>query len=275
MSDQSVIDQDYAAFVRKARRFAGADLDGYKPDQMRRRLVALAARHGAITLTQFAEVMERDERAATAFKNFFTINVSEFLRDASRWNDLAQRVIPALHQEGGRQPLKIWSAGCSYGAETYSLAMVLDETAPGRAHVITGTDIDETILERARRGAGYTLADLRGVDAARRGRYFTKEADGTYSIKDALKMHVRFRRQDLLTEVPAQGLDLIVCRNVVIYFKEDAKRAMYERMVRSLRPGGILFVGGTEVVAGARELGLDAYMTSFYRKPAAALKKVA
>jgi chemotaxis protein methyltransferase CheR len=266
MPQQVLIDADYAGFVRRVRPLTGIDLNGYKPEQMRRRLLSLALRHGAPTLTAFAELMARDEAALTAFKNFFTINVSEFLRDPSRWNDLTRHVLPGLLQESGRGALRIWSAGCSYGAEPYTLAMLLEEISPGKPHQITATDIDETILARAHRGAGYIEADLRHVDGVRRERFFLKDADGSYRVKDALKARVRFVRQDLLAEVPGSGLDLIVCRNVVIYFTDEAKQALYERMYGALRPGGVLFVGGTEIVAGAREVGLDPFLTSFYLK---------
>lgn len=262
----TITDADYALFVKKLRVVAGIDLAGYKQDQMRRRLMALATRHGATTLAAFADVMGRDRAALESFKNFFTINVSEFVRDPSRWKDLAGSIIPALLAENGGRPLKVWSAGCSYGAEPYSLAMVLEEIGPGQGHTIVGTDIDDTILAKARAGRGYTDADLRGVEPARRAKFFTKEPDGTYTVSDGLKARVTFRRQDLLREVPGQGFDLVVCRNVVIYFTDDAKKALYERIHGALRPGGVLFVGGTEIVAGAREMGLDPASTSFYRK---------
>lgn len=261
-----LIDADYAAFVQRVRRLAGVDLSGYKPEQMRRRLTALAARYGAPSLSRFAEAMERDATALAAFKNFFTINVSEFLRDPLRWNDLAQRVLPQLYQESGRRPLRIWSAGCSYGAEPYTLAMLLQELTPGVAHTIVGTDIDETILARAQRGAGYVESDLRNLDAERRRRCFVQTADGTYAVNDVLRSRVRFRRHDLLVDPIDRAFDLIICRNVVIYFTEEAKRALYRRLYDALRPSGVLFVGGTEVVVGARELGLDPVMNSCYRK---------
>jgi chemotaxis protein methyltransferase CheR len=261
-----VFDADYSAFMKRVHRVAGIDLTGYKPEQMRRRLLALAQRHGAASLTAFAELMEKDTAALTAFKNFFTINVSEFLRDLPRWNDLKERVLPRLLQESGPGTLSIWSAGCSIGAEPYSLAMLLEEVAPGRPHAIVATDIDERILARAERGDGYTESDLRQVDAGRRARFLTRSADGTYAVTPALKRRVTFQRQDLLTRVPGRDFDLIVCRNVVIYFTEDAKQALYGRMEAALRPGGMLFVGGTEIIAGARELGLAPELTSFYRK---------
>lgn len=271
MSHQIAPDADYAGFVRRVRALIDVDLDGYKPEQMQRRLLALAARHGADTLVRFAELMERDPGALAAFNNFFTINVSEFLRDPARWDYLAQRVLPQLYHESHRRPLRVWSAGCSYGAEPYTLAMLLEELAPGRPHRIVATDIDETILARARRGSGYQESELHRVDAVRRMRFFTKGPDGCYAVKDQLKAKVRFRRQDLLADVPERDLDLIVCRNVAIYFTEQAKRALYARMYGALRPGGVLFVGGTEVVADARRLGLEPFQSSFYRKADARL----
>jgi chemotaxis protein methyltransferase CheR len=144
--------------------------------------------------------------------------------------------------------------------------MLLEEMLPRRPYSVIATDIDETILARARAGAGYGDPDLRNVDTARRARFFTREAGGTYAVKEGLKRNVRFRRHDLLGPVPEADFDLIVCRNVVIYFTEETKRTLYQRFLDALRPNGVLFVGGTEVVMGARELGFTPLLTSFYRK---------
>lgn len=266
MPRDQTLDPEYTTFVHRVRHLTGIDLAGYKPEQMRRRLTALAARHGAATLPAFAELMARDPAALQAFKNFFTINVSEFLRDPARWEDLARVVLPRLYREGGGRPLRVWSAGCANGAEPYSLAMLLWELAPGQPHRILATDIDEAVLARAMRGSGYQEAELRHVDAARRARFFTRAPDGTYAVTPVLRARVTFRQHDLLTGVPGHGWDLIVCRNVVIYFTETAKRTLYMRLAEALRPGGVLFVGGTEVVTAARELGFVPLLTSFYQK---------
>ncbi len=266
MADEQAFDPEYAAFVHRVRRLTGVDLAAYKPEQMRRRLTTLAARHGAATLPAFAELMQRDPTALQAFKAFFTINVSEFLRDPARWEDLARVVLPRLYEEGGRRPLRAWSAGCANGAEPYSLAMLLEELAPGQPHRVLATDIDEAVVARAMRGSGYQEAELRHVSPARRARFFTRAADGTYAVTPALRARVTFRRQDLLRETPGHGWDLIVCRNVVIYFTEEAKRALYARLAEALRPGGVLFVGGTEVVPAAHALGFAPLLTSFYQK---------
>lgn len=256
-------DADYALFVQRVRTLTGIDLAHYKPGQMRRRLRALAARHGAPTLAAFARTIERDPRALQAFQNFFTINVSEFFRDATRWDDLAGRVLPRLMQPAPH-PLRVWSAGCSIGAEPYSLAILLAERYPGLPHAILATDIDQAILTRAEAGSGYTEADLRSVDAARRTRWFSRAPDGTYTVAPRIRAMVTFRRHDLLRDPIERGFDLIVCRNVVIYFTDTAKRDLYRRFREALRPGGVLFVGGTEVINGAREFGFVPWLTSFY-----------
>jgi chemotaxis protein methyltransferase CheR len=236
---------------------------------MQRRLLALATRQGAPTLRAFAQAMERDTKALEAFQNFFTINVSEFFRDPARWTALAEQVLPKLMQSP-RRALRIWSAGCSIGAEPYLVAILLKELAPRGAHRIVATDADRTVLARARRGDGYGPADLRQVTPERLARYFTPAADGqTHAVRPELKPLIEFREHNLLGAAPGDGHYLILCRNVVIYFTDEAKAVLYQRFVDALRPGGALFVGGTEIVRGAEQLGLAAG-ASFYHKDAAA-----
>ena len=146
MTTDLAFDNDYATFVLRVRRLVGVDLAGYKPEQMRRRLLALAQRHGQESLAGFAATMAREPAALSAFKNFFTINVSEFLRDPPRWIALMSDVLPQLLRGAGSRPLKIWSAGCSYGAEPYTLALLLAEQTPAPPFTMLATDIDETIL---------------------------------------------------------------------------------------------------------------------------------
>jgi chemotaxis protein methyltransferase CheR len=194
--------------------------------------------------------------------------VSEFFRDADRFRYLEQHVLPELL--AARPSLRIWSAGCSIGAEPYLVAILLKELAPRGAHRIVATDADRTVLARARRGDGYGPADLRQVTPERLARYFTPAADGqTHAVRPELKPLIEFREHNLLGAAPGDGHDLILCRNVVIYFTDEAKAVLYQRFVDALRPGGALFVGGTEIVRGAEQLGLAAG-ASFYRKDAAA-----
>src|SRR5215216_6256715 len=138
---------------------------------MHRRLTALLARLNVENFNAYAMLLERDEHRRQEFTDYVTINVSEFFRDAERFGDLERRVLPMLLADG--KALKAWSAGCSIGAEPYSLAILLRELGPGRPHSILATDIDQTILNRARAGRGYLGSDMRNVGAEQISRWFT------------------------------------------------------------------------------------------------------
>jgi chemotaxis protein methyltransferase CheR len=199
-----------------------------------------------------------------------TINVSEFFRDTERFAELERHVLPELLANAGTRGLSVWSAGCSMGAEPYSLAILLRELGPGRHHQVLATDIDQTILARAEAGAGYTAADLRNVGAECIERWFGRQPDGRYRVGPAPRALVTFRQHDLLRDAyPSGPFDLIACRNVVIYFTDAAKERIYAEFVRALRPGGVLFVGGTEAILRPQGLDLQMLGPGFYRKAAA------
>jgi chemotaxis protein methyltransferase CheR len=197
-----------------------------------------------------------------------TINVSELFRNPERFDELEKRFMPDLLEASKGRGLRVWSAGCSYGAEPYTLAILLKEAGPRLVHELVATDIDETILARAREGY-FTDADLQHVTAARRERWFDRQPDGRMRVKAELRAMVRFSRLDLLKDPYPRSRDLILCRNVVIYFNEDAKERIYERFFQALQPGGTLFVGSTERVCAAARLGWERPSTFFSRRPAA------
>lgn len=258
----------YASFVRSVKRLTGVDLTSYRQEQLRRRLESLMQRIGAKDFAEYGRILEKDPVRLQEFRDFFTINVTEFFRDTDRFKYLQTRVLPALLAE---QPnLSIWSAACSIGAEPYSVAILLKELAPRGRHRILATDVDRTILDRARAGEGYGKLELRGTDPKILGRYFTPSADGaTYAINPEVRRMVDFKEHNLLEAAPGRNFDLILCRNVVIYFTNDAKSELYARLVGALRPGGVLFVGGTEIISAAQSLGITASGPSFYTRSAA------
>jgi chemotaxis protein methyltransferase CheR len=256
---------DFEVFRKRAYQLTGLDLTSYKAPQMHRRLTSLLSRLGITTFTEYARVLEKDAHRRQEFRDYVTINVSEFFRDADRFLELERRVLPDLLKTGG--PLRVWSAGCSIGAEAYSLAMLLHEFAPYAAHSILATDVDQTILDRAMAGSGYLASDVRNVGAGRVGRWFTAGPDGRYTVGTAARAMIRFARHDLLRDpYPGGPFDLIACRNVVIYFTEEAKERIFEGFVRALRPGGVLFLGGTEAIMRPQLLGLSVMGPGFYRK---------
>jgi len=256
---------DFEAFRKRAYQLTGLDLTSYKAPQMHRRLTALLARQKIANFSEYARLLERDPQRRQEFKDYVTINVSEFFRDPDRFGDLERRVLPLLLAAG--TGLKVWSAGCSMGAEPYSLAILLNELAPGRMHSILATDVDETILERGRAGTGYLATDLRGAGAERIKKWFVATPDGRFSVGPAARTPIRFSKHDLLRDpFPRGPFDLIACRNVVIYFTEDAKERIYEGFVNALAPGGVLFIGGTEAIMRPQALGLSVLSPGFYRK---------
>jgi chemotaxis protein methyltransferase CheR len=198
------------------------------------------------------------------FKDYLTINVSSFFRDVEKFECLQKSILPGLMH--GRPRLRAWSAGCSHGHEPYSLAMMLAETTGlYRQHNILATDIDRSALERSQAGGPYSAEEVEKVPPALLERYFRTRDDGYYVI-ESLRRKVSFCYHNLLADPFESGFDLIVCRNVVIYFTAEVKNRLYRRFYDALRPGGVLFVGSTEVVSGAADLGFATAGISFYRR---------
>ncbi len=257
-------DADFSAFKRKVKMAHGLDLDAYKRPQMERRLKANMERCGARSFQHYFALMETNQELLEHFLDRVTINVSELFRNPEQFEVLRTRVLPELLDS--RSDLNVWSAGCSYGAEPYSLAVLLAELPDGSGHSILATDIDEKMLARAREGL-FTEQDARNVSTARLSRHFERTTDGRYKAAEHLKKMISFRSHNLLMERFRPGFDLILCRNVVIYFTDEAKSALYRRFFESLRPGGYLFVGSTERIAYYNEIGFENTIPLFYRRP--------
>ncbi|OUM96783.1 MAG: chemotaxis protein CheR [Thermobacillus sp. ZCTH02-B1] len=255
-------DADFALFIQRVKQKTNIDLSQYKEAQMKRRLTTLRLKHGYGTFAEFWEAMQRDEKLMNEFLDRMTINVSEFWRNANRWAALEQRFLPEMLKAGGT--LRIWSAACSTGEEPYTIAMILDRLGALARADILATDIDANVIEKAKIGL-YPDRSLREVPSDYRRLYFT-EAEGGWRVSDKLIRAVRFRRHNLLHDPFGSDYDLIICRNVLIYFTEDAKHELYHKFARALRPGGLLFVGSTEQIFTPSRYGLESAETFFYRR---------
>jgi chemotaxis protein methyltransferase CheR len=264
---EATVPAEFELFRGRAARVTGVDLMSYKAPQMHRRLSVLLTRLGIPTYADYLRVLETDADRRQEFRDYVTINVSEFFRDAERFVQLEKRVLPQLLNT--HSALRIWSAGCSIGSEAYSISMLLNELAPERPHSVLATDIDQTILDRAKSGTGYSAADIRNAGTERVRRWFTVGADGRYAVSPVARSMVRFTRHDLLgATYPSGPFDLVACRNVVIYFVEEAKERIFAGFVNALRPGGVLFLGGTEAIMRPQALGLSVLCAGFYMKQA-------
>ncbi len=269
MSDRRGLELDVAGYERLAREvrpLLGIDLACYRPHQVWRRVIGFATSHGCASPEELVARARADTDLRAAFRDMLTINVSEFFRDPAVWERLRSRVVEPL--AGSGRSIRVWSAGCSAGYEPYSIAMLFREASADVRVQITATDIDETILATARTGR-YSDALMTGVSADRRARFFTTAAGG-FLVRPEIRALVTFARQDLLRDPLPAGFDLIVCRNVVIYFTDQAKTELYRGFANSLRPRGTLVTGATESIAGAKSLGLDLLSPGFYARAAQA-----
>lgn len=264
------ITDDYLWFCEQVLRKTGLDLQQYKRPQMERRLRSMAERVGAHNLEQYWAVLQKDSQQFAYFIDRITINVSELFRNPEKFEELRKVILPELRHLGS--PLRVWSAGCSYGAEPYSLAILLEEMRP-LSYQILATDVDETILSKAREGV-FAPEDMRNVLPEWKQKYFVQHGN-RYQVKPELKRNIVFRKHNLLADPFETGFHLIVCRNVVIYFTEEAKDRLYVRFFQSLVPGGVLFVGSTERIFNYREIGFEMPLSFFYRKPAMGVRRAA
>ena len=217
-------EKDWAEFKKKLKAKTEIDLDLYKEAQMKRRISNLVTRGGFDSFVSYFDHVAKDKDEFAAFIEYLTINVSEFFRTPDKFGKLETEVIPDLLK---RSPtLNIWSAGCSIGAEVYSLAMILKDLTPGKKHRLLATDLDIEIIAKAKAGI-YAENELKALDPKRKAQYFTKTSDGRFAIKNEIKQCVEFKRHNLLKDPFEKGFDLILCRNVVIYFTEEAKDKLY------------------------------------------------
>ncbi|KGM97017.1 chemotaxis protein CheR [Clostridium novyi A str. 4552] len=238
------------------------DLSAYKSNQLHRRISSLMTRVGARTVDDYILLLKKDKEQRQKFLDFITINVTEFFRNPEIFNDLKNKIENDLIKR--ERNLKIWSAACSIGAEPYSIAMILDNLIPRGNHKILATDIDNSILERAKKGE-YTKSEIKNVKSEYVNKYFTEE-DDKYIISSKMKNMVSFKKHDLILDSYEKNFDLIVCRNVVIYFNQDIKDVIYKKFSDSLKKGGLLFVGATESIYNYRDYGFEKASTFIYKK---------
>ncbi|GGF88781.1 CheR family methyltransferase [Paenibacillus abyssi] len=255
-------DQDFALFIKRIKEKTDIDLSQYKEAQMKRRLTTLRSKHGFTTFEAYMSALQTDQQLMNEFLDRMTINVSEFWRNPNRWKALEQRFIPDLLKENSR--LKIWSAACSTGEEPYTLAMILDRLGVLERSSILATDLDTKVIEKAFTGE-YPERSLRDVPPDYLKAYFERSKEG-YAITGQLKKAIRFKQHNLLFDRFEGPFDLIVCRNVMIYFTEEAKQVLYHNFSKALRPGGMLFVGSTEQIFSPGQYDLETVETFFYRR---------
>lgn len=253
----------YEEFKKDIFALTKIDLNAYKEKQMKRRIDTLITKNQINNYKEYVALIKKDAERFEQFVNFLTINVSEFYRNPEQWQILDKEVFPTLIQKFGKN-LKIWSAACSTGDEPYSLVMALSKYMPLNQIKIIATDIDKQVLDKARMGL-YNAKSIASVPEEFKKKYF-KPIGSSYQISDEIKRQVEFKEHNLLKDSYPSGCHLIVCRNVLIYFTEEAKDEIYKKFNAALNKEGILFIGSTEQIMNYKELNYQRKQSFFFEK---------
>lgn len=253
----------YEIFKKDINELININLNFYKEKQMKRRISSLLTRNNFKDFDDYFIGLKNDRNLLEQFINYLTINVSEFYRNPSQWEVLEKNIIPSLITKNKRG-LNVWSSACSTGEEPYSLVMMLSNFFPLKDIKILATDIDNEAMNKAKLGL-YSEKSLANLPRGFKEKYFSK-IESSYKISDDIKKCVEYKKMDLLKDRFPSNVDLITCRNVMIYFTEDAKEILYSKFYNSLNDNGILFVGSTEQIIMPEKHKLRAAKTFFYEK---------
>jgi chemotaxis protein methyltransferase CheR len=252
-------DAAFAALTRKISREAGLTLDAYKDKCLRRRIAVRMRACGVHTFADYQSVLDTIPSEYELLKDAITINVTRFYRNAETWNMLRGRLLGEVCESSG-ESVRAWSAGCSSGEEPYTLAVLMADyyDRQGRSErldkvTVDATDIDRQCLALARAGR-YRREALADVPADLAERYFETDGEGC-RVVDRVRRCVTVKSLDLNKEPPpGHNYQLILCRNVVIYFGRATQERVFLAFAEALVPGGILVLGKVETLFGpARE----------------------
>lgn len=264
----------------------GIHLQAEKQYLVRQRLGGLVTSEGCRSFGEFYRKLKYSPDAALTSRVIAAITTNEtyFFRDQHPFDTFSQHLLPELAERirerkgSGRRPVaRIWSAGASTGQEAYSMAILIQEFCAGpkaggvrpEEFEILGTDISKPALLRAEGGEYADLEVSRGLSPLRRDRYFEKIKDNCWQLKKEIRNRVRFRQMNFIEDFTVLGLfDLILCRNVLIYFDDSTKQKIFEKFARMLEPEAMLMLGASENIYGVTDQFASTRkgMTTLYRK---------
>lgn len=254
-------ERDFEKFKQKVRGDTGFDLNQYSQEYVKRRI---GSRMAMIGLKPdewggYIKAIDKNPEEYPKLFDFFSVNVTEFFRDPSLWRKLRKDTLPNILKDKAALKstcFRVWSAGCSTGEEPYSLAMTLKDMIPSNMILsITATDIDADALTKAQAGlySKESLKNIGLIDQTWLSKYFTKEVDEKkkierFRISNDVKRMVLFKKHSFLADQPLTQMDMIICRNAMIYISHDVKDKLLEIFHRSLCHGGYLIVGKSEII---------------------------
>jgi two-component system CheB/CheR fusion protein len=249
--DEQAGDEAFEALLRYMRDSRGFDFTGYKRSSLMRRVRHRMERIGASSFEQYLDTLQASADEFNELFNTILINVTTFFRDPPAWEFLKSDVIPGLLAGSGpNDPIRVWSAGCASGEEPYSLAMLLAQALGGEAFSqrvkIYATDVDEHALSQAR-AASYDAKAVESVPKDLLDSCFDRTA-GRYNVRKDLRRAVIFGRNDLVRDAPISRVDLLTCRNTLMYMNGETQRGVLKRLHYALSPRGVLFLGHAEML---------------------------
>lgn len=255
----------FNTILRNLYRKRGVDFRQYRPNCLRRRVIVGMQDANVKSFLDYLGFLNKNPDKYNDLVDRITINVSEFFRNPDTFDLVCEKVIPEIvqaKQKSGSRKIRIWSAGCATGEEPYSLAILLKETLAGMKIEmdinIFATDIDRDALERAGEGHFYkkNLATLKGYPI---NVYFEKKGKDQFSIRSEIKKMIKFMHHNMISDEPIPRIDLIFCRNVIIYFNRELQRKVYDNFYHALVPGGFLVAGKTESVMDIKETQFEVF----------------
>jgi len=248
-------DPGFELLKRVVTESTGFNCEQYKEAHFRRRINIRVRATNSESYEEYLRLLKKNSGEHEDLITALTINVSEFFRNPETFGVIEKEVIPLLirsRSDSLVKSIRIWSAGCATGEETYSLAILLHRVL-GRDFdryriSIIGTDIDNLSLEKARKGI-YRENVLKNVDASIRESYFVRQGE-TYQVSDQLRNMIHFKRHDMISESSTNHFDLIICRNVMIYFKKEIQEHLQLNFHQALNRGGFFVIGKAETLLG-------------------------
>ncbi|HSG74398.1 MAG TPA: protein-glutamate O-methyltransferase CheR [Nitrosopumilaceae archaeon] len=247
----SISEQDLKEITQFVHKKRGLDLSYFKPTFLSRRIGVRMKMLSMTSSSQYAQLLNSDLNELGTLYDSLSINVTKFYRDKQVWHVFGNKIIPNLLKNSKpNDQLRIWSCGCASGEEPYSLAIMFSEAYKNldNKFKILATDINSKALQHARKGI-YTSDNLKNLDSLLITKYFKKTNDGKYEIINKIKDLVSFSLADITT-FPVSYIDLIFCRNLLIYYGKDAQDLIFKKFHTVLKPNRYLVLGMDETLWG-------------------------
>jgi len=246
---------EFKFFLSTIQRLKGIDLSSYRENFLLRRLNYRLKLTKSENLFVYLNLIKKDSGEFNRFLDSLAINVSEFFRDPEVFDYFRKNCLKELirrKESYNSRAIRIWSAGCAYGEEAYSLAILLKEEIDKIDEYfvsIRGTDVDKDALQCAKK-AEYMLGSLKEMDKERLAKYFTPLSNNSFKLNEQIRHMVKFSQCDLINDAPLKYMDVIFCRNVMIYFSKEQQDILLSKFYNALSPKGYLVIGKVETIWG-------------------------